>query len=78
MKAGDIGVSINGVILRNVYSLSSPANTTTAPNSVYNITLDYDNYFDYNNNSITTKQIEVGNTIKLYSNGIIENSSFIR
>ena len=77
MKDGDIGISINGVILRNVYSLSSPANTTTAPNSVYNITLDYDSYFDYSNNSITTNQINIGDTLKLYSNGIIENSSYI-
>ena len=40
MRIGDIGVSINGVILRNVYSLSSPSNSTTAPNSIYSLSLD--------------------------------------
>ena len=77
MKAGDIGISINGVILRNVYSLTSPAGTTNVPNSVYNITVYHDSYFDYDNNSITTKVLDVGDTLKLYSNGIVENSSYI-
>ena len=50
MRIGDIGVSINGVILRNVYSLSSPSNTTTAPDSIYSLSLDLSNYYDYENN----------------------------
>ena len=77
MKAGDIGISINGVILRNTYSLSSPANTTNAPNSVYTITLDFDRYYDYENNSITNKKIEAGNVLKIYSTGVIDAALFI-
>ena len=37
INSGDIGISINGVILRNPYALTSPNATTSAPNTIYSI-----------------------------------------
>lgn len=77
MRIGDIGVSINGVILRNVYSLSSPSNSTTAPNSIYSLSLDLLNYYDYENNGLTNKEIKVGDTLKLYKTSLIDDNNYI-
>lgn len=77
MRIEDIGVSINGVILRNVYSLSSPSNSTTAPNSIYSLSLDLLNYYDYENNSLTNKEIKVGDTLKLYKTSLIDDNNYI-
>lgn len=74
MGKGDIGISINGVILRNVYALQSPATTTTAPQSIYNITLDSKYYYDFDNDSVTNKLISTGDKIKLYKTGIIDTT----
>ena len=41
----------------------------------YILYLDYDSYYDYFNNTITTKVISVGDNIQFYKNGIIDASN---
>jgi len=74
MEKGDIGISINGVILRNSYTLSSPNNSLSAPNSFYECTLDSLYYYNYNINALSTTLITVNDVIRLYSTSLISDT----
>ena len=74
MEKGDIGISINGVILRNSYALASPNNSLSAPNSFYEGTLDSIYYYNYSINAISPTLIQVNDVIRLYSTSLISDT----
>ena len=74
MEKGDIGISINGVILRNSYALTIPNSSLSAPDSFYEGTLDSIYYNNYNINAISSTLIQVNDVIRLYSTSLISDT----
>ena len=77
MEKGDIGISLNGVILRNSYALSSPDTTITAPTSFYEFTIDSQYYYNYTINATSTSSVVVGDIIRLYSTSLISAGTLL-
>lgn len=70
----NIGISTNGVVLKNVYFNS--VNSIDSPNSIYQVTISSSNYyFDYSKLVNSSKIISKGDTLNLYNSSLINSSN---
>ena len=70
-----IGISTNGVILKNAYF--SNINSVTSPDSIYKIKISSTYYFDYSNLIESSSKINIGDTLNLYKSSLINTSNML-
>ena len=70
----NIGISANGVILKNVYfnNINSIANS---PDSIYKVKVSSTYYFDYINLVESSTLISIGDTLNLYDSSLVNSLS---
>ena len=71
----NIGISTNGVILKNSYF--DTVNSINSPDSIYQVTVSSNYYFDYTNLVESSTIISVGDTLNLYNSSLINSSNLL-
>lgn len=72
----NIGISTNGVILKNVY-FNSINSIVDSPNSIYKVKVSSNYYFDYINLVESSTLIKVGDTLTLYDSSLVNSLNVV-